>query len=87
MGKRAENPAQATLLDGHRFSQNQQKTILEILQVNPDISSTTLIEKMKTMGDPLSITDRHLNRVRSFWGLNRSKGRPKGKKEPKKKQT
>jgi len=70
-----------TLLSGYKFTQSQQKIILEILQDNPNISSPKLIQKMKDMNTPLSISERHLNRVRVLWGLNRNQGRPKGKKE------
>lgn len=69
------------LLSGHKFSQRQQKMVLSILKETPNISSTQIIQKMRDINDPLLITDRHLNRVRSFWGLNRDKGRPEGKQE------
>jgi len=65
------------LLLGHKFKADQQKTVLKILKKNPRISSSVVIQKMKSNHDPLCITERHLNRVRSFWGLSRDKGRPK----------
>jgi hypothetical protein len=65
------------LLVRHKFTVNQQKTVLKILKKDPGIASSVLIKTMKDNHDPLRITERHLNRIRELWDLSRAKGRPK----------
>ena len=78
------NVSQPTLalLPGRKFYPRQQKAVLKILKAEPNITSPDLIRMMKKNNDPLSITERHLNRIRASWGLNRSQGRPKNEKKP-----
>ncbi len=70
----ADNPP---LLYGNKFRLDQQKKVLGILKKNPGISSSAVFQKMQSNNDPLYITNRHLNRVRSLWALSRKRGRPK----------
>lgn len=65
------------LLLRHKFTVDQQKTVLKILKKDPGIASSVVIKIMKDNHDPLRITDRHLNRIRGLWDLSRAKGRPK----------
>jgi len=70
----ADNPP---LLYGNKFRVDQQKKVLGILKKNPGLSSSAVFQKMQSNNDPLYITERHLNRVRSLWALSRKRGRPK----------
>ncbi len=70
----ADNPP---LLYGNKFRVDQQKKVLGILKKNPGITSSAVFQKMQSNNDPLYITERHLNRVRSLWALSRKRGRPK----------
>lgn len=69
--------ANQALLLRHKFPVTQQETVLDILKKDPGIASSVVIKTMKDNHDPLRITERHLNRVRVLWDLNRGKGRPK----------
>lgn len=65
------------LLVRHKFTVDQQKTVLKILKKDPGIASSVVIKTMKDNHDPLRITERHFNRIRGLWDLSRAKGRPK----------
>ena len=49
-----------------------------MLQADPMCPSHRILTRLAERAEPLSISVRHVNRLRKHWGLSRGKGRPRG---------
>ncbi len=69
-----------SLSDGNKLTGFDQGRLWAILNENPSISSRQAL-KMPAETDNAfkNVSIRHINRLRCSWGLNRAKGRPRGK--------
>lgn len=65
---------------GKKITELQQVHLWAVLLEDQACPSTRVIEKMAETYEALSISVRHVNRLREQWGLSRGKGRPRGTK-------
>jgi hypothetical protein len=63
--------------DGRKVNIDQKLFLWELLQEDSECPSSALLLKMELEYGKISITIRHLNRLRASWGLSRDKGRPR----------
>jgi len=63
--------------NGRKISIDQQIFLWELLQYESECPSRVLIFKMEQEFGEISVSIRHINRLRVLWGLNRDKGRPR----------
>ena len=65
--------------DGKKITEIQQAHLWVVLNEEPTCPSKCVLEKMAHRNEPVSISIRHVNRLRAKWGLSRGKGRPRGR--------
>jgi len=63
--------------DGRKINTDQKIFLWELLQEDSECPSSVLILKIEQVYGKISITIRHINRIRVSWGLSREKGRPR----------
>jgi hypothetical protein len=68
----ATNPT-IEFTDGLKISAEQKALVWSLAMQSNSITSRTILEQ----ADTVSVTVRHLNRIRREWGFNRKKGRPR----------
>lgn len=64
---------------GKKIKDHQQEYLWRIFKGHPTYSSRQALTMLVERGIVLSVSIRHVNRLRVKWGLNRKKGRPLGK--------
>lgn len=67
---------------GHKLTGDQKDLLWNLLQGDQEISSTELLQRFEAISGGLSVTLRHINRIRANWGFSGKQGRPLGKKIP-----
>jgi len=63
--------------NGRKINIDQKIFLWELLQADTECPSRVLLFKMEQEYEKVSITIRHVNRLRASWGLSRDKGRPR----------
>ena len=63
--------------DGTKVSTDHKIFLWELLQEDSECPGSALLFKMEHEYGKISITIRHVNRLRASWGLSREKGRPR----------
>jgi len=61
---------------GRKLGKPEKALLWQWLQADPGCPSRELQAKLAEMQTPVSVSLRHLNRLRAQWQLNRGKGRP-----------
>ena len=69
------------LASGYKLIGAQKDLLWNMLQGDPGISSIELLQRFEAISGRISITVRHLNRLRLSWGLSGRRGRPIGRKK------
>lgn len=64
--------------DGKKITAIQQAQLWAVLSEEPTCPTRRVLAEMTERVEPLSISVRHVNRLRVHWGLGRGKGRPRG---------
>jgi len=64
--------------DGKKLTGFQQSVLWSLCMKEPDRPTSLVLIHLAEDGEPLSISVRHVNRLRVDWGLQRGKGRPRG---------
>ena len=64
------------LASGYKLIGAQKDLLWNMLQGDPGISSIELLQRFEAISGRISITVRHLNRLRLSWGLSGRRGRP-----------
>ena len=68
------------LASGYKLIGAQKDLLWNMLQGDPGISSIELLQRFEAISGSISITVRHLNRLRLSWGVPGRRGRPIGSK-------
>jgi hypothetical protein len=68
--------------DGKKLTGVQQAVLWNIFVREPARPTGRVLTEFAADGEPLVISVRHVNRLRSAWGLQRRKGRPRGETKP-----
>jgi hypothetical protein len=63
---------------GKKMTERQQAVLWGVIMEEPTCPSYRVLMKVAERDEPLTISVRHVNRVRAQWGLSRRKGRPRG---------
>jgi hypothetical protein len=66
--------------DGKKLTGFQQSVLWSLFMREPDRPTGLVLTQFAEEGTPLSVSVRHVNRLRATWGLQRGKGRPRGSK-------
>jgi hypothetical protein len=64
--------------DGKKLTGFQQAVLWSMCKNEPDRPTGLILKQFAEESEPLSISVRHVNRLRTVWGLQRRKGRPRG---------
>ena len=63
---------------GYKLTGDRKDLLWNLLQGDPGISSTELLQRVEAISGGMSVTLRHMNRIRVSWGLSGKQGRPLG---------
>src|ERR1043166_3300587 len=61
---------------GRKLGVVEMALVWKVLREDPQCPSRVVLEKVAQRQVPIAVSVRHLNRLRTKWHLNRSKGRP-----------
>lgn len=64
--------------DGKKLKIFEKMLIFEVIKKYRTISSNKLIKELNQEGTKITVSQRHINRLRVIWGFSRRRGRPSG---------
>ena len=62
---------------GRKVAETQKALLWHLLHDDPTCPSRLVLHVLAETQGQISVTLRHINRLRKAWGLNRGKGRPR----------
>jgi hypothetical protein len=65
------------LCAGRKMTETHKALLWQLLNDDPNCPSRMVLHAIAETQGQISVTLRHINRLRKAWGLNRGKGRPR----------
>ena len=62
---------------GSKVTETHKALLWKLLHDDPTCPSRLILQAIAETSEQITVTLRHINRLRKAWGLNRGKGRPR----------